>query len=216
MNVITRLPETPMNKPLPGQVRIIAGSLRGSKLPVADMAGLRPSGDRARETLFNWLQHEVAGKRVLDLFAGSGALGFEAASRGAAEVLMLERDGLLAQSLRDSAKRLKVDTVRVEYTDALAWLARPAQGAFDLAFLDPPFQAGLWDAAARALLPWLADRAWVYVEVARTAAFAPPPGWKLHREGSTREVRHQLYRTESAAGAATLGASSTGAGNVQA
>ncbi len=216
MNVNTHLPDAPMNKTLPGQVRIIGGTLRGSKLPVADMAGLRPSGNRARETLFNWLQHEVAGKRVLDLFAGSGALGFEAASRGAAEVVMLERDGLLAQSLRDSAKRLKVESVRVEYADALAWLSRPAQGAFDLAFLDPPFQAGLWDATARALLPWLADRAWVYVELARTAMFVPPPGWRLHREGGTREVRHQLYQTESVAGAATLSASSTGAGIVQA
>ena len=204
-----------MNKLPPGQVRIIAGSLRGSKLPVPDMPGLRPSGDRARETLFNWLQHEVAGKRVLDLFAGSGALGFEAASRGAAEVILLERDGLLAQSLRDSAKRLKADTVRVEYADALGWLARAPDHAFDLAFIDPPFQAGLWDAAARALAPWLSDRAWVYVELARSAAFAPPPGWTLHREGQTREVRHLLFRAERAAGADTLGGNSPGAGIVQ-
>ena len=138
-----------MNRPPPGQVRIIGGTLRGSKLPVPDMPGLRPSGDRARETLFNWLQHEVAGKRVLDLFAGSGALGFEAASRGAAEVVLLERDGLLAQSLRDSARRLKADAVRVEYADAMTWLARAPEGRFDLAFLDPPFQANLWAAAAQ-------------------------------------------------------------------
>ena len=205
-----------MNKPPPGQVRIIAGSLRGSKLPVPDMPGLRPSGDRVRETLFNWLQHEVAGKRVLDLFAGSGALGFEAASRGAAEVILLERDGLLAQSLRDSARRLKAESVRVEYADALGWLSRPPDRSFDLAFVDPPFQAGLWDAAARALSPWLSDRAWVYVELARAAAFTPPPGWTLHREGQTREVRHQLYRAERPAGADTLGGNSPGAGIVQA
>jgi 16S rRNA (guanine966-N2)-methyltransferase len=205
-----------MNKTPPGQVRIIAGTLRGSKLPVLDMPGLRPSADRARETLFNWLQHEVAGKRVLDLFAGSGALGFEAASRGAADVLLLERDGLLAQSLRDSAMRLKVETVRVEYADALTWLARTPDSQFDLAFLDPPFQAGLWDAAARALAPWLADRAWVYVELARTAAFDPPAGWTLHRQGQTKEVRHLLYRAERLSGAATLSANSLGAGIVQA
>ena len=184
-----------MNRPPPGQVRIIGGTLRGSKLPVPDMPGLRPSGDRARETLFNWLQHEVAGKRVLDLFAGSGALGFEAASRGAAEVVLLERDGLLAQSLRDSARRLKADTVRVEYADAMTWLARPPESRFDLAFLDPPFQANLWGAAAKALSPWLADTAWVYVEIARSAAFEPPAGWTLHRQGQTRDVRHLLYRT---------------------
>ena len=205
-----------MNKPLPGQVRIIAGTLRGSKLPVLDMPGLRPSSDRARETLFNWLQHEVAGKRVLDLFAGSGALGFEAVSRGAAEAVLLERDGLLAQSLRDSAKRLKVDSVRVEYADALTWLARTPDSQFDLAFMDPPFQAGLWDAVARALSPWLADRAWVYVELARAAAFDPPPGWTLHRQAQSRDVRHVLYRTERLSGAVTLTANSQGPGIVQA
>lgn len=205
-----------MNKNPPGQVRIIGGTLRGSKLPVHEVPGLRPSGDRARETLFNWLQHEVAGKRVLDLFAGSGALGFEAASRGAAEVVMLERDGLLAQSLRDSAKRLKADNVRVEYADALGWLARPADSRYDLVFLDPPFPAGLWDAAVRALSPWLAERAWIYVELARSAAFTPPPGWNLHRHGQTREVRHHLYRADSRSGAATLAGNSPGAGSVQA
>ena len=90
-----------------GHVRVIAGSLRGSKLPVADLPGLRPTGDRARETLFNWLQNEIAGRQVLDAFAGSGALGFEAASRGAADVLLLERDARLANSLRESATRLQ-------------------------------------------------------------------------------------------------------------
>ncbi len=185
-------------------MRIIAGSLRGSKLPVPEIPGLRPSGDRARETLFNWLQHEVGGRRVLDLFAGSGALGFEAASRGAAEVLMLERDSVLAQSLRDSAKRLKVDSVRVEYADALGWLARPVDSQFDIVFMDPPFQANLWTAAARAMQPWLAGQAWIYVELARLAAFDPPPDWTLHRQGKTREVRHLLFRSDRGRGAATL------------
>jgi 16S rRNA (guanine966-N2)-methyltransferase len=197
-------------------VRIIGGTLRGSRLPVPDMPGLRPSGDRARETLFNWLQHELAGKRVLDLFAGSGALGFEAASRGAAEVVLLERDGLLAQSLRESAQRLKAGAVRVEYADALTWLARPPETRFDLAFLDPPFQARLWAAAASALSPWLAARAWVYVEIARAESFEAPAGWMLHRQGQTRDVRHLLYRTERLVGAATLGANSPGPGAVQA
>jgi 16S rRNA (guanine966-N2)-methyltransferase len=205
-----------MNKTPPGQVRIIGGTLRGSKLPVLDMPGLRPSGDRARETLFNWLQHEVAGKRVLDLFAGSGALGFEAASRGAGEVVLLECDSLLAQSLRDSARRLKVDSVRVEYADAMTWLARPPESRFDLVFVDPPFKANLWEAVAGALSPWLADRAWVYVEIARTAPFEPPTGWSLHRQGQTREVRHLLFRTETLFGADTLAGNFPGAGIVQA
>ena len=215
-DVITHLRKLPMNKPSPGQVRIIAGSLRGSKLPVPEMAGLRPSGDRARETLFNWLQQEVGGRRVLDLFAGSGALGFEAASRGAAEVRMLERDSVLAQSLRDSARRLKVDTVHVEYADALGWLARPVDGRFDIVFMDPPFQANLWTAAARAVQPWLAEQAWIYVELARLATFDAPTEWTLHRQGQTREVRHLLFRSDSGRGAGTLPRNSTDQGSTTA
>ncbi len=201
-----------MNRPTPGQVRIIAGSLRGSKLPVADRAGLRPTGDRARETLFNWLQHEVPGTRVIDLFAGSGALGFEAASRGAAGVLMLERDAELARSLRETAARLKAHAVHVEAVDALAWLGRAAVPSFDLAFIDPPFDAHLWQQAAEAVQPWLADRAWVHVELAAGAVFSPPPGWRLHREAATRGTRHQLFRADRG-GADTLAGDSTVTGN---
>jgi len=200
----------------PGHVRVIAGSLRGSKLPVADLPGLRPTGDRARETLFNWLQNEVAGKQVLDAFAGSGALGFEAASRGAASVLLLEREPRLAASLRESAARLHAGAISVECADALAWLGRPAQARFELAFLDPPFDAGLHAAAARALAPWLAPRAWVYVELAKAAEFAPPQGWALHRETATREARHLLFRVESGAVAGTLEDSIPGPGSLPA
>jgi 16S rRNA (guanine966-N2)-methyltransferase len=185
-------------KPSPGHVRIIAGSLRGSKLPVADRPGLRPTSDRARETLFNWLQQQVPGRRVLDLFAGSGALGFEAASRGAAEVQMVERDAILAASLRESALRLHATAVGVDCADALAWLARTPDRAFDLVFLDPPFGAGLHAPAATALAPWLAPRAWVYVEHGVQAAFDAPAGWRLHREGGTREARHRLFAVEKA------------------
>jgi len=192
-------------------VRIIAGSLRGSKLPVAERPGLRPTSDRARETLFNWLQQELAGRRVLDLFAGSGALGFEAASRGAAEVLLVERDAQLAASLRDSAQRLHAGQVQVECADALAWLARSPDRAFDLVFLDPPFGAGLHAPAVQALAPWLAPRAWVYVEHGADAGFVPPPGWELHREGGTREARHRLFRVDRA-GTGTLEDSPTEAG----
>jgi 16S rRNA (guanine966-N2)-methyltransferase len=198
-----------MNRPSIGQVRIIAGSLRGSKLPVADRPGLRPTGDRARETLFNWLQQAIAGRRVIDLFAGSGALGFEAVSRGAADVLMLERDSELARSLRDTAARLKTEAVRVEAVDALAWLGRTPEPRFDLAFIDPPFEANLWQAAADAIAPWLAEGARVHVELAPGAAFSPPRGWELQREAATRGTRHQLYRVERGR-ADTLGGDSTG------
>jgi 16S rRNA (guanine966-N2)-methyltransferase len=202
-----------MNRP-PGHVRVIAGSLRGSRLPVADLPGLRPTGDRARETLFNWLQDEVAGRQVLDAFAGSGALGFEAASRGAAGVLLLEREPRLAASLRESASRLHADAISVECADALAWLARPAQPRFDLAFLDPPFAASLHALAAQALQPWLAPRAWVYVELAKAVEFPAPQGWRLHRELATREARHLLFRVESPAGAGTLAGTIPGPGQL--
>lgn len=178
----------------PGSVRIIAGSLRGSKLPVPDGPGLRPTSDRVRETLFNWLQNELPGARVLDLFAGTGALGFEAASRGAGEVVMVERDPALARSLRDQAVRLRADRVTVVAEDALAWLARPADQPFNLVFLDPPFTASLWEPAAVALAPWLAPGALIYVECPGNVSPSLPPGWSLHRQGRTRDVSYALHR----------------------
>lgn len=179
----------------PGSVRIIAGSLRGSKLPVPDRPGLRPTSDRVRETLFNWLQHDLPGARVLDLFAGTGALGFEAASRGAAEVVLVERDPDLARSLREQAARLKTEGVRVVAEDALAWLGRSSPGhAFNLVFLDPPFAASLWQPAAAALAPWLAPGALIYVESPRNVTPSLPPDWTLRREGQTRDVAYALHR----------------------
>ena len=200
----------------PGSVRIIAGSLRGSKLPVPDRPGLRPTSDRVRETLFNWLQPALRGARVLDLFAGTGALGFEAASRGAGEVVLVERDPGLAAGLREQAARLKVGNLRVEAADALAWLGRAPGQAFDLAFLDPPFEAGLWQPAAVALAPWLAPGALIYVETPRNVSPNLPDAWLLHRQGQTRDVNFALYRTPSgqaAPGADTLGPESTPQGD---
>lgn len=183
-----------MNQRPPGHVRIIAGHLRGSKLPVADRPGLRPTSDRVRETLFNWLQPRVAGARVLDLFAGTGALGFEAASRGAAEVVMVERDPALAQSLRESQARFRLEGVQVVQADARAWLAGPPAPRFDLVFLDPPFDGSLWEPAARGLAPWLAPGAWIYVECPNKWQASWPAGWRLHREGQTRDVRFTLFQ----------------------
>jgi 16S rRNA (guanine966-N2)-methyltransferase len=195
-----------------GRVRIIAGRLRGSRLEVPDAPGLRPTSDRVRETLFNWLAPHLPGARCLDLFAGSGALGFEAASRGAAAVDLVERDARVAAALAAAAQRLRADSVRVHAEEALAWLARQPAGAFDLAFVDPPFAAGLLDASLAALAPHLAPAARVYVECGRDAQPALPPGWALLREGATREVRYALYATpgpaESSRAPATLPADS--------
>jgi 16S rRNA (guanine966-N2)-methyltransferase len=186
---MTHRKQSAMTRAIPGVVRIIGGRWRGSKLPVAEVAGLRPTADRVRETLFNWLQPKLTGARVLDLFAGTGALGLEAASRGAGRVVLIERDPALAASLGATAARL----------------ARVPGVQFDLVFVDPPFADALWQSALAALAPWLADDAWLYLESPRAGlpVTGPPitaDGWLLHREGSTRDVRYALYRR----GAVTL------------
>jgi 16S rRNA (guanine966-N2)-methyltransferase len=178
-----------------GKVRIIAGRLRGSRLGVAERPGLRPSSDRVRETLFNWLQDRIIGRRCLDLFAGTGALGFEAASRGAAQVLMVERDRGLAAQLKADAARLNVPEVRIECADALQLLGRRPEAPFDLVFIDPPFADGLYERALTALQAngWLASEARIYVEAPLNQSPKPPSGWQLLREGQTREVDFKLY-----------------------
>lgn len=187
-------PRTPSRHAPPGSVRIIGGRWRGSRLPVPSAPGLRPTSDRARETLFNWLQPMLPGARVLDLFAGSGALGLEALSRGARETLLVERDPALAESLRASCARLGAGgAATVVRADALELLRTPLHGRFDLVFLDPPFDAGLWDPALELLGPWLADDAWLYLETP-PGPRPPPAGWAPHRESATRDARHALLR----------------------
>ena len=177
----------------PGRVRIIGGHWRGSKLHVADRLGLRPTADRVRETLFNWLQPHLPGAHCLDLFAGSGALGFEAASRGAAGCVLVERDPDLARLLRANATRLQASQLEVATADAVAFLAAAASPLFDIAFVDPPFTAGDYDRILASLQARLAPQAFVYVESPRDAHYATPPDWRAHREGSTRDVRYVLH-----------------------
>jgi 16S rRNA (guanine966-N2)-methyltransferase len=191
MNRARRQP--PSARP-PGVVRIIGGEWRGTRLPVADLDGLRPTADRVRETLFNWLQPVLPGARVLDLFAGTGALGLEAVSRGAREAILVERDPQLADQLRQLAGKLPGGgRVQVVCADALAWL-RTAPSGFDLAFVDPPFAGDLWDPALAALDGQLLENAWLYVESPVRDSPLPPSEWRPHREGQTREVRYALYR----------------------
>jgi 16S rRNA (guanine966-N2)-methyltransferase len=203
-HVTTRPPALPMNRrPTrapsirpPGVVRIIGGDWRGTRLPVADRDGLRPTSDRVRETLFNWLQPMLPGARVLDLFAGSGALGLEAVSRGAHEAVLVERDPQLAESLRQLATKLPGgERVQVVCADALVWLGA-APGDFDLAFVDPPFASDLWRRALAGLEGHLADDAWLYLESSLEASADPAPIWRPYREGRTREVRFALYRRD--------------------
>ena len=171
------------------RVRIIAGKWRSRLVKFPPAIALRPTPDRVRETLFNWLGQRLDGLACLDLFAGSGALGFEALSRGAARVVMVERDRAVARQLRDSARDLDARADVIE-SDALAWLARTPE-RFDIAFVDPPFAADL-AVRALALLPrCLREGARVYVESG--TRLDPGPAWRLLREDRAGAVRYALY-----------------------
>ena len=150
------------------RLRIIGGRFRGRKLGFPDVDGLRPTPDRVRETLFNWLQPVIAGARCLDLFAGSGALAFEALSRGAGHCLVIERDTMAVKTLRENAATLAVtDRIEIVHASALDWLERPAQ-QLDIVFLDPPYHKGLLGPCLESLSRpgWLAPGARIYVETA--------------------------------------------------
>ena len=179
-----------------GKLRIIGGSLRGSKIAVADLPGLRPTPDRVRETLFNWLMPVIDGARCLDLFAGTGALGIEALSRGAAWVDFVERDARLAQELRSNLARLKQADAAVRSGDAATMLNQPPAQGYDIVFVDPPFSANLWDDIARALHEggWLRAGAQVYLEMPASLQPALPANWIAHREATAGAVRYALYR----------------------
>ncbi|MBX3622253.1 MAG: 16S rRNA (guanine(966)-N(2))-methyltransferase RsmD [Rhizobacter sp.] len=177
-------------------MRIIGGQWKRSKLPVVDAPGLRPTPDRVRETLFNWLGQDLDGWRCLDAYAGSGALGFEAASRGASEVMLVERDSRLAQSLRATQQRLKADAVKVETGDALAWMARCAPERFDLVFIDPPFDADVFLPALQAASRVVVPDGFIYLEADRpfTDTQALGPALRLHRHGKAGAVHYHLIQ----------------------
>lgn len=188
-------PAPPAPRSAPGKVRIIAGRLRGSRLAVPDAPGLRPTPDRVRTTLFNWLQPVIEGAQCLDLYAGSGALGIEALSRGAAEVVLVESDPRLAAALRANLERLRQPNGRVVNADARTQLAQPG-ARYDLVFVDPPFAQDLWTATLEGLARGgsLKPGALVYVEAPVDAAYAVPAGWTLWRESTAGAVRYVLWR----------------------
>ncbi|MBP8286261.1 MAG: 16S rRNA (guanine(966)-N(2))-methyltransferase RsmD [Rhodoferax sp.] len=146
------------------EVRIIGGQFKRSKLPVANKPGLRPTPDRVRETLFNWLGQDLSGWRCLDAFAGSGALGFEAASRGAREVRLVEMDGGLVTQLQRNQSHLKAQAVQVQRGDGVAVLRQQAANSLDLVFLDPPFDSDLFAPALHAAAPALLKTGCIYLE----------------------------------------------------
>jgi len=180
------------------RLRIIGGRYRGRRLSVPVQPGLRPTADRVRETLFNWLQPVIVGSRCLDLFAGSGALGFEAASRGADEVLMIERSEPVTQVLAANAGSLGAEQVRVHRADALCWLAGSG-GPCDLVFLDPPFHEDLLTPTCTLLSGrnWLAPGALVYLEAPASRALPSlPADWTLIRDKRAGQVRFALAAVE--------------------
>jgi 16S rRNA (guanine966-N2)-methyltransferase len=177
------------------ELRIVGGGLRGRKWAFPDVPSIRPTPDRVRETLFNWLAPHIAGMRVLDLFAGSGALAFEALSRGAATATLVESDRAAAADLIATATRFGLTQARILQADALATLRAAAPASFDLVFLDPPFAAGLLAPALdligeRALL---AGGGFCYIESAADEALPLlPGGWAPHRAGKAGEVGYHL------------------------
>ena len=177
------------------RIRIVAGILRGSKIDVVDAPGLRPTPDRVRETLFNWLAPVIVGMRCLDLYAGTGALGIEAVSRGASSCTFVERDPRAAAMLAATLTRLKIENANVMTGDAVAFLNN-LQGSFDLVFLDPPFSNDAWTTISRKLeaSSALAEGAWIYLESTGDTAPEVPADWRLHRDARSGNVRHALYQ----------------------
>lgn len=181
----------------PGSVRIIGGQWRGRRVPVPDSEGLRPSGDRCRETLFNWLQPFLHKAKCADLFAGTGVLGLEAVSRGAASAALVEKSRTVASVLRQSVGMLGARQVAVVEGDALSWLAQQAPSSMDIVFVDPPFALNMAEKVMASLAQTQALRpgGLVYLEsAAPDLAPVTGPGWEVLKEKRLGEVRMQLLR----------------------
>ncbi|MFD1007934.1 16S rRNA (guanine(966)-N(2))-methyltransferase RsmD [Oceanisphaera ostreae] len=182
-----------------GQIRLIGGQWRGRKLPVLDSEGLRPTTDRIKETLFNWLMFDIHHCRCLDLFAGSGSLGFEALSRGAGEVILVEKDATVAQQLQRNLASLPAAQGQIINTDAIGFLQSPAT-AFDLVFLDPPFHRELLPNVCQLLEHngWLNVDAKIYIEREQASeSLLLPSNWRLLKDKRAGQVNYQLYQRES-------------------
>ena len=183
----------------PGEIRIIGGLYKRSKLAVPDKPGLRPTPDRVRETLFNWLGQDLTGWRCADVFAGTGALGFEAASRGAVEVLLCEQDPALVLQLKAVQARLKAEGVRIERGDGLSTLKRLDAGSMQLIFIDPPFESNVFEPALKAAAQAISPAGLIYLEAPRawTDEELLPLGLRIHRSAKAGAVHfHLLARDE--------------------
>jgi 16S rRNA (guanine966-N2)-methyltransferase len=178
------------------QLRIIGGQWRGRKLSFPEIEGLRPTGDRIRETLFNWLAPDIQSAKVLDLFAGSGALGLEALSRGAELAVLIEKHPQAAANLLSHLKTLSAENAKVLSMDALQFLQQGNAGdPYSIIFIDPPFNADLWQPIVDLLNQpqWLATNAWIYVETPKESNWQAPENWHLHRDKMAGQVRYRLF-----------------------
>lgn len=179
-----------------GQLRIIGGRWRGRKLSFSAQVGLRPTPDRVRETLFNWLQPVITGARCLDLFAGSGALGLEAYSRGAARVVLVEQERRVCREIRTHLERFAAERIELVTGDALVYLQEPGQ-PFDIVFLDPPFESELlgWCCERLESGGWLAADAYIYLEAGSWTGVPPlPPHWRQVHKKQAGKVGYYLIR----------------------
>ena len=188
------------NKSANGFIRIISGQFRGRKLPVKDVQGLRPTTDRIKETVFNWLMQDTRDAAVLDCFAGSGGLGFEALSRFAKRAVFFELDKSAASQLIQNISTLKLENATIKQGDSLALLANNSlDEQFDLVFVDPPFRQNLAEKSCLLLESnqWLTEQALIYVEVeSELTSFTPPDNWLLLKEKSAGQVICRLYQRE--------------------
>ena len=185
------------NKSRPGRLRIVAGKWRSRVLDIADVDGLRPTAERIRETLFNWLAPSIAGSRCLDLCAGTGALGFEALSRGADAVVFVEKSPIAARTLRANARLLDAVGAEIQQDDAMEFLAERRDEPFDIVFLDPPFAAAMHGELCRLLAEhsMLRPGSLVYIEEDRaTPAVELPAGWGVIRSKTAGNVRYSLAK----------------------
>jgi len=190
---------TDKKKSQPGQLRIVAGNWRSRLLQIADVPGLRPTSERIRETLFNWLAPQIHGTRCLDLCAGTGALGLEALSRGASEVVFVEQSPVAAKTLEANIRSLEASGAELRNTDAREYLRSATVEAFDVVFLDPPFAAVLHDELCRLLAErhWLANGARIYIETDKHQPEVHlPEGWRVLKDKTAGNVRYILATTE--------------------
>jgi 16S rRNA (guanine966-N2)-methyltransferase len=179
-----------------GEVRIIGGLWKRSKLPVANLPGLRPTPDRVRETLFNWLGQDLSGWHCVDPFAGTGALGFEAASRGAASVLLGENNSAFIEVMQKNAQRLKATQIRMQRGDGISMLRQQAPGSVDLVFLDPPYDFPGYDTCLQLSLACLKPGGFAYLESANAwpAETLQAAGWRLHKHLKAGAVHAHLLQ----------------------